>query len=475
MSDSSPDIAAQIDERIRRYLDRNDQAAILDAESLALASQALGHAGRVGMSTTASCDLVRAVAWLRWFRYEELHQRSPDAGTEHEIAVRLFTLLLAVAPEMVPDGQRSVARSLLEAGVARTAASRDVEFGELLLRATGEAGDPAALDVSIVCYQRGLQAADGTVDALSGWYNLSLALSRRHELAGEPGDLDAAISAVRHALAAALPRKAEEGYVWQNLGVLLQRRFDLSGDKADLDEAIEAMTAAVRCDPTQAAPLVNLGAGYRTRYEHHSDPADLDRAVTFGQAAVDALRPDSPDRAAAWSMLGLALTARHACTHDDRDATAAITAGANAVRGCGDSDPDRVMYLSNYSLALHGCYRRTRDVDVLLQAIGACRQAITHSTGGDSKLAACLANLALYLTDQHRAGHVDRGGSSPGNGLHEAISLYRRALDLTPRNGPDRDRYRSNLADALRTRYELLGDEADLDAAIDLGEQDVET
>jgi hypothetical protein len=48
-------------------------------------------------------------------------------------------------------------------------------------------------------------------------------------------------------------------------------------------------------------------------------------------------------------------------------------------------------------------------------------------------------------------------------------------LDLTPRNGPDRDRNRSNLAEALRMRFELLGDEADLDEAIELGEVALET
>ncbi len=70
--------------------------------------------------------------------------------------------------------------------------------------------------MSITCYQRGLQAADGSIDVLAGWYNLTLALSRRHDLAGEPADLDAAISTARHALAAATSRPPEQGQVWQN-------------------------------------------------------------------------------------------------------------------------------------------------------------------------------------------------------------------------------------------------------------------
>jgi hypothetical protein len=59
------------------------------AITLALARHALKHAAVDGASTPASCILVRAVAWLRWLRYE------------------------------VPNSQRPIARSLVEAGFAR--------------------------------------------------------------------------------------------------------------------------------------------------------------------------------------------------------------------------------------------------------------------------------------------------------------------------------------------------------------------
>src|SRR6266511_2221527 len=73
-----------------------------------------------------------------------------------------------------------------------------------------------------------------------------------------------------------------------------------------------------------------------------------------------------------------------------------------------------------------------------------------------------LNELALVLLRNPRA-------AADPHALDRAVALLRQAVDLTGSSGPARAGYLSNLANALRMRFERVGMVADLDLAIDAG------
>ena len=119
-----------------------------------------------------------------------------------------------------------------------------------------------------------------------------------------------------------------------NLGVALRTRFERTGDQADLDEAVTAGRHAVAATPPdhpdRAGRLSNLGVALRARFERTGGQADLDEAIAVGRDAVAATPPDHPDRARYLSNLGAALRIRFERTGDQADLDEAIAAGRDA-------------------------------------------------------------------------------------------------------------------------------------------------
>jgi hypothetical protein len=162
-------------------------------------------------------------------------------------------------------------------------------------------------------------------------------------------------------------------------------------------------------------------------------------------------------------MLALALNERYRLTSLEADIIDAIMAVAKAVATGG---PDLAMALNNQAIVLHSRYAATGDPTVLTESIAAARQSVELSAPDEPDLHPRLATLARCLVTYYWCAVAEGGAADVVVSIGEAVALNRRALDLTPGPGPDRNRYRGNLIEALLLRYDLLGEDTDLDAAL---------
>ena len=207
--------------------------------------------------------------------------------------------------------------------------------------------------------------------------------------------------------------------------------------------------------------LSNLGIALTARFERTGDQADLDAAIDAGQQALAATPADDPDRAGRLSNLGVALTARFERTGDRADLDAAIDLPGRRWRPARPTTPT----------APDGCPTSAPPCGPGLSGPGTGPTWTPRSTPAGRRwrparpatpTAPCtLSNLGLALrTRFERTG--DRAD------LDAAIDAGQQAVAASPADHPDRAGYLSNLGNALRTRFERTGDQADLDAAIDL-------
>ena len=283
------------------------------------------------------------------------------------------------------------------------------------------------------------------------------------------------------------------------------------GQQADLDAAIQAGQQAVQPPPptTPTAPGTCPTSGPRCGPGSSApgQPADLDAAIAGRQQAVQATPADHPDRADVLSNLGIALRTRFERTGAaGRPGRRDPGRAQQAVQATPADHPDRAMYLSNLGAALRTRFERTgaqADLDAAIEAgsrpcrppppttptaPGTCPTSGSRCGPGSSApgrrptstppsrsasrpsrppppttpTAPCTCPTSGRAARPVRA---HRGAGRPGR-RHPGRAAGRAGH---PRRPPRPRRYLSNLGDALRTRFERTGAQADLDAAIEAG------
>lgn len=229
-------------------------------------------------------------------------------------------------------------------------------------------------------------------------------------------DLDAAIAAGREAIEL---RKADPGYRAALAG-LLQERFAETGDVADLDEAVDQSRIAMTLPPVRAndsrVSLTNFGAALEARFKVRGSLEDLDEAIGLKRTALALSRPGETRKRALRSLAG----------------------------------------------SLSELFEATGRAEVLDEATSFARRAVkARPQDSDDEQAAALDVLAAVIGQQ-----CER--TSDPDGMPEAVSAVRTALDLTPANHPDRERYRAHLVTRLALRSRLTGSTRYIDEAVDL-------
>lgn len=156
---------------------------------------------------------------------------------------------------------------------------------------------PGLVDEAVETAERALAAAPaGHPDRAAALTNLAGALLTRHvhpdPETGEDSpraDLDAAVTASEHALAAAGPAGPEIPSYSANLASLLVRRYDLCGDTEDLQtaRALAEQSVAMLDDtaPDRARCLLELGTILRRSHGISGDRSALAEAITHFRAA----------------------------------------------------------------------------------------------------------------------------------------------------------------------------------------------
>ncbi|MEV4509213.1 CHAT domain-containing protein [Dactylosporangium sp. NPDC049525] len=246
-----------------------------------------------------------------------------------------------------------------------------------------------------------------------------------------------------------------------NLCSAQQSRFAMTGAVEALDAAVRAGTVAVSIADVavRAAAAGNLGNAFRARYEARGSDDDLTAAVEYGRKAITLGAPDDPRMAAYRSSLGTALQTRYDRHGDAADLDASIVLGADAVELTPRDDPARCGRLSNLGNALRLRYLRTGSVDDLERSIRVGTEAVSSDPAA-ADLAIYRSNLASALRDRFDATGDQRD-------LDAAIEHVRAAAEAVGPGHPRRPGYLSNLASMLRNRAETTGSQPDLDAAVD--------
>lgn len=256
------------------------------------------------------------------------------------------------------------------------------------------------------------------------------------------------------------------------------REYAVSDDLGVLDRGVDDFRAAVRKSVGRGAHLgyvTELVRALRVRYERLGRIQDLDEAVGAGERA-DTAGARRPVRGRLLSQLGTALRLRYDHLGAADDLARAVAAGREAVRLVPRHSPYHPGTCGHLGAALHSDFLRTDDPRVLEEAVAQLSAAVEWADRRGYRRAADRATLCHLLVQRGR-----RTGDRAD--LDRAVRLGREALESTTPGEALYATSLSNLGLALRTRSGLGGATADgatrptddLDEAISLTERALRT
>ncbi|WP_326555141.1 CHAT domain-containing protein [Micromonospora sp. NBC_01813] len=390
-----------------------------------------------------------------------------------DLAVRLFRHSLSVTP---PDDP---ARARYLSHLATVLAVR--------FERTGAADD---LDASIETDQLAIEAAPaGSVEQATLLADLSSALIARYQHLGRADDLARAIEAGRRAVEQTPRDHPSMVTARLNLAGALTARYERFDDLSDVDEAIDGLRqAAALCrvaggpgqppagrlpaaHPAWAYVQANLAVALKDRFRRLGRPADIDAAVDAARAGLAAVFDGHPNQLKNLHAAGTALSVRFEVSGDRADLTEAIDLFQQCARRCPPGHPTAVLTYSalcvalreRYELDQRGSARASSEPGLadLDAAVDAGRTALRAAPDGHPHRAGCLTNLALALRERFELS------ARPAD-LDEALTAATTAVEITAAEDPDRVGYLSNLGGVLQTKARHGDEPADLDRAIEV-------
>ncbi|MET8134332.1 CHAT domain-containing protein [Streptomyces sp. NPDC005251] len=424
-------------------------------------------------------------------------RRAADAAEpgSHDRALRLSNLGGALLWRAERGGGAADVRAAVDArrGAVAEAPSDDPFRSEWLtglagaLRALGERGDDGAAGEALDVHEKALAASPPDPDGPPLMLGLGLLAA---QLAGRTGaDVDRAIHLLRAALRELDDDSEALRDVHISLGEMLCRRHGHSPDREALDEAIGLLraTGPSRSPHRLDSSRIILGQALYQRFLDDGDETSLDEAVGLLAAALPAdAHPD--EQPGPRLTLVHALQARHGRTRDPADLDRAIAQCRVAVRIAAARDlpggPDPVpglllaaMVVSRYTgwfdwdgppgpgLPPGGFFAPapggpTGNPALLYEALDVLRPSAPPDTADpdDDGTRTALVSLLTGLLCRH----YDRTGDRTA--LDASVAALERELPAGPGDVPEPG-LRTDLADALKRRYELDGDPADFERA----------
>jgi tetratricopeptide (TPR) repeat protein len=299
---------------------------------------------------------------------------------------------------------------------------------------------------------------------------LGYALWPRIEASYSALDIHEAIDACREAALSYRPGDFDRGRLLGTLAGTLYAGSQRSGDLALLAEAIDVGRAAVAEIPaaSPARPLFMsvLAEALRARGWHAGALADIDEAITIGRQAARDAAPAITQ--IVLGNLGAALTLRYGLQEGEDDLEEAVTVLRTAAAATGINGPLAMSHLGSMLAARWeraGGKLAMTDMSDLEEGLRACRTALAAVPEDHPVHAACLRNLSIVLQAWSRRA-IDLGYPGTLEELDEAVDVSRAALATVPGDYPARAAMLSDLARALRNRFERTGDKTDADAAV---------
>lgn len=261
----------------------------------------------------------------------------------------------------------------------------------------------------------------------------------RYERTGAPGEIEAAVRALREA--AGEPRNA--GIRADSLSNALIRQFEWTGDDAALAEAIDvqrrALAATPAGDPQRERRAHTLATALRNRYLHFADARALRESVDL----LRGLREDPRFRA----TFGIAAQDMWWHTSDPSWADEAVA----AARATPDEDPVRARHtLAN---ALRCRFAARGAPDDLRTAIDLLEQVLRDAPSGTAEHGRCLGNLGGAWLEAYRR-------FDDPVALDRAVATLGRAVRADSVPAPQQAWHQQRWAQALGLRFDQTGDPA---------------
>ncbi|MFI5915797.1 tetratricopeptide repeat protein [Dactylosporangium sp. NPDC051541] len=338
-------------------------------------------------------------------------------------------------------------------------------------------GDTDALDRAVACGRQAVATlGPGHDDLPLARANLAAALRARADLDRDTGPLAEAAAHYEGCLAALPADHPRRGPVTGDLAMTVYTRFELTGDPADADRAKTLSRAALDLMPpghpdrglhlTNAA-IIGATAAHPADLTALTERAltagrdeDLDAAIAAARAQLEPLVAYHPQRAGLLLRLSTLLESKASRTADRETAREAVQNARLVLRMPGLTADGRAAAQACLAGALNRWFYISGDEAALDEAVAAARDAA--AAGADEHLrGGATQTLAMVL----RARAMSRGGQDD---LDEAIRLGR----ANPRTagGPAEAMPTAaavaDLAHALLIAYQRTGDLAHLDEAI---------
>lgn len=299
--------------------------------------------------------------------------------------------------------------------------------------------------------------------------NLGSSLGVLFKLSQNDDDLDAQIEALEAATACRMRDSSIRAGAYANLGVARKARYDYTGDLADLDASISSYEVALDTLLTTGAPqeqysmcLHTLGNGLVAKYIRTRTADLLARAIRLWEESLRLTPHHSPYRPLRMSSLAGGLRETYLLHGLPRDRDRAIKLWVEAISLCPPDSPHMPVLVSNLSTALSERYSETGTTEGLAEAIHVQSAAVQRSPLRSLSAAQSVRSLAEALKNRFFAGDADVE-------LDTIVTLQRMALTLMP---PDPPHLRTgaivDLGKRLRERFELRGNEDDLEEAIEI-------
>ena len=300
------------------------------------------------------------------------------------------------------------------------------------------------------------------LDLSEMYYTLNKALFEKYKHTRDITYIDQIIS-TREALSKVTKNSRSLPYWELSIGESLRNRYDYAGDPEDLDAAISILNEALKSVTAEFPDITDIRTRLATvlgmRYDLVGDPEDLEAAFSLLDEALKSVQPGSPQVPWIQQIMASTLLSRFAAIGNERDLDAAISHSESAVKLSDEGSDQLALRLSSLGDVLMMQYERTHDLNVLNEAISQYKKSLELTSADDPRMP----------TELHRLGYMaekryDR--TQDLNDLKNASSYLSRALDITPENSPEMPVRIYNVGRIKLGQYRRTQEASDLEDAI---------
>lgn len=253
---------------------------------------------------------------------------------------------------------------------------------------------------------------------------------------------------------------------------LFQSSRNISYLNMAIEIAQEVIDNIPSTDPFAVSVLQSLSVKLAVRYETQGSRQDLYDAIKMAEEVLERTPDERPERAEMTHNLANMYENLFNIEGGAEQESRAIDSAEAAMLETPEDHVRRPVHLTMLGHNLWRRFERTGRIEDLERAIDCLAEVTDPSRPPDRQLPSRLNSLAaLLFTRYERSGDQQ---DSRGD-LGKAILAVEDALELFPRYGGDLSMYQANLGALLVNRYLLWGDGEDLDRAIKLGQESLQT